>query len=243
MRSPFSIVKGKSPTKTEYGEWSHDKWLDFLSYLKFFIEPTDKGDMYKLTKEKLIEMNKFLDIGGHSFHEHIFRLNLNPDKDTPRECFYRFNAYARAGLTYLKKHPGIISVEMKKEMESCDRFSWALNQYKVEDSNGVEMVLRDNEVADQVEKKTVSMPSVQAKLMNSMLKMVDIYETLSESLTKQELRKLPTKEKLSALSKLAFVFQEKKHIRPHNQFTQININGGVKDAEKAMLEFVQKRQN
>ncbi len=239
--NPYKAVQGNLPSKQEFSEWSTDKWIVFLNFLLHFSKKEGKGDIYKVTKEKIQEMEAFLQTPEHPFNEHTYRMNLWVAKTNPRQYFYKLNAYSRIGLSYLKNNPGHVSPEMKEIMESSDRLSWAIHQYTTEETNAGEVLARDTTFVDGFSRRSKDLPSLQATMATALLKIADVYEAIADSITTQELKKLDTKDKLSALAKLSFIFQAAQKKQGTNHFTQININGDVKDAEKEMLNYVKRR--
>lgn len=241
MINPYKAVQGNLPSKQEFSEWSTDKWIVFLNFLLHFSKREGKGDVYKVTKEKIQEMEAYLQTPEHPFNEHIYRMNLWAKSTNPRQYFYKLNAYSRIGLSYLKNNPGCVSSDMKEIMESSTRLSWAVVQYKMEETNAGEVLARDTTFVDGFSRRSKDLPSLQATMATALLKIADVYEAIADSITTQDIKKLDVKDRISALAKLSFIFQATQKKQGNNHFTQININGDVKDAEKEMLAYVKKR--
>ena len=240
--NPYRAVMGKMPTKVELSAWTHDRWMDLIRFALAFIERDGESEVFRITDEKRKMMDSYLEIPNHPFQEFIWRIDLWLDDSTNRQYYYKLTTLTRLCLTFLKRHPSLIDDEMRKVMEEWPlRLGWALAQYRIQDTRAGEIVVRDNGVMDGHSRKQVEMPSVQAKMMESLLKIADTYELLAGSISPKELAKLNVGEKLKALKDLSFIFGVASRKAQTNHLTQININ--TKDArsvEEAMLDFVKK---
>lgn len=241
MIHPYKFIEGKAPTQKEYAEWTASKWVYFLRFTEFYISGEGKFEKYEVSMEKIRSMEDSLKDENHPFNEFIWRVGKWADKTNYVDYYNKFSNHARAGLTYLKKHPGSITVEMKEIMEKHpNRMKWALEQYGVVDSAGGPIVQRDETVTVATGGK-MELPSLQARMMTALVKTVDVYEQVAASITTHDIRGMEAKDKISALAKLSFVFQmAQKKIVP-NSFTTININGSSKSMEEAMLAFTKKK--
>ncbi len=246
--NPWKAVIGKLPTQTQMLDFTADRWFSLLQFIEFFIEFKDrKGnsrveDRFTVTAAKIAEMEKYLESPGHPFQEWMYRIDIWSD-DNHKAFYYKFINLARIALSYLKRHPSSITPPMEELMQKYpNRMGRALLQYKVVDTGNGEVVSRDKMMTEGNGNKQTptTMQSVQVKMMNSLVKLADLYEDLSGSISKSELKDMETKDKLNALSKLSFIFgMAQKKVGP-SHFTQINLNGSTKDVEKAMLDYVKK---
>jgi hypothetical protein len=239
--NPWRVVEGKFPTQMELSEWPHDKWMDYLRFLEFFIGEGKNGEMYQVNALRVKQVEAFLGINDHPWHEFLYRINVK-SSEPPRAFYGRFQNLAKIGLTFLKRHPGKVSEEMDILMKKYPkRMGWALSQFIVTDSPHGEIVQRDTKIRAGYNTENVKLPSITAKLFEGQLKVADIFVDIANSLTKTELRALETKDKISALSKLAPILAMAGRKTASNHFTQINLNGNVKDMEAAMLDYVKKK--
>lgn len=244
---PFRIIEGKHPTQKEMGEWSNDKWLDLLRFGLHFIEASDKrkgiNEVFKCDKERMESMEAYLTIPNHPYHEFIYRINQWADRDNPRAFYFKFSHFIKQSLTYLKRHPAKISEEMRTMIEPHQRFNWCLKQYTVQTlKNGDEIVQRDLQVLDGNDKVNTKLPSLQAKMMTSLIEVADLYEQIAKSISRSEVKDMPTSDKIKALNQLSFIFQAATKKMGPNSFTQINIHGSAKEMEQAMLDYVTRQQ-
>ena len=242
--NPYKIIEGKFPTYREMNEWPEERWLTLLDYLDFFIEIVSGKEMFKVSEAKMKEMELLLKEKNHRFHEFIYRIGLWKKEKTPRQFYYKLNSLSLHCLSYLKKKPALVSQNIKERLEKRPtRFGWALKQYKVNDSNAGELVQRDTKALDGFEEKNIAMPSIQADVMTAQTKIVSIYKELANSIDIRELKRMDIKDKLNQLTKLSFILTAATRKVTNNHFTQINLNGDVKEQEKLMLEYVKKKNN
>lgn len=239
--NPYKSVMGKNPTAVELASWSHDRWLDFLQFTAMFIEKEDDKEAFKITDKKRAVLDDYLQIPSHPFQEFFYRINKWTGEHTNAQFRFRLLALHRDVFTYLKTHPSLISNEMKILMDSFpQRMGWALEQYKIIQTPHGETMVRDNGTDTQ---GVVALPSMQVKMMNSLVKMADLYENIIGSIEQKDVQKMLLNEKLKALKDLSFIFSTAAKKQQTNHFSQININTkDVKGVEEGMLEFIKKTQ-
>jgi hypothetical protein len=133
---------------------------------------------------------------------------------------------------------------MTKRIEELHIFHSALEQYHVETTiGGEEVVKRDTLIEIGGESKRVNMPSLEAKMATNMIKVVDIMEMLSKSVTENDIKKMGAKDAISSLAKLMSATAQYRGKKVGNtHFTQINLSGSTKDVEKQMLEYTKMKQ-
>ncbi len=240
--NPYRSVMGKNPTEVEMAAWGHDKWMDFLRFIAIFIEKDkDDEDTFKYTTEKRNVVQEYLDIPSHPYHEFIYRVDKWPDESDNKDYRYRFQTMVRIVLQYLKKHPALVNSDMRILMDAYPkRMGWALVQYKVAETHAGDIVQRDEAADNNV---PVKLPSIQQKLMNSLVIMSDMYELIASSIGEKEVKNMRLDEKIKALKDLNFIFSQSSKKAQTNHLTQINISGqNSKAVEESMLDFIKKSQ-
>lgn len=241
--NPYRVIEGKLPSQKELSSWSTDRWIDLIKFAEFFLEETKTAESYKVTDEKRKQLEDFLLEPNHVWAEFIYRVSCWLDKSTNRQYFYKLNSLIRISFTYLKRHPALVTDEMRQMiLKHPVRLGWCLGQYKTVEVNGIPMTQRDTQVKDANKNSQTVLPSIQTKIMNSMVELADLYEVLIKSINKKELLSMEVQDKLKSLKDLSFIFPlAQKKVGP-NHFTQININSNnVKDLEKAMLDYSEKK--
>lgn len=243
--NPYRAVMGKMPTQKELSAWSHDRWMDLLRFALLFIEKDDGGEeMYKITNDKRQQLDEYLSIPDHPFQEFIYRIDLWLDDSTNRQYYYKLTTLTRVCLTYLKKHPSLVNENMRLLVNSYPkRLGWILSQYTNVETRIGEVTQRDSMIQDGNTTRPVALPSIQIKLMNSLIVMADMYENIAKSVSEKDVQKMNLGEKLKALKDLSFIFATSTKKQQTNHLTQINIS--TKDAkgmEEAMLDYVKKTQ-
>jgi hypothetical protein len=242
--NPYRKIMGKIPTQVEMASWSYDKWMDLLRFALIFIEKSEEtGDeMFKITDEKRKQLDDYLKIPDHPFQEFIYRVDLWLTEATNRQYYYKLTTLTRVCLTYIKKHPSIVDDNMRILLQSYPkRLGWVLSQYRVVETRAGELVQRDAMIQDGNATKAIPLPSVQVKLMNSILNISDLYERISQSIDTKDINKMKLDEKIKALKDLSFIFATATKKQSSNHFSQININTkDAKGVEEAMLDFIKK---
>ncbi len=241
--NPFTIIEGKYPTYNELKDFTEDRWLNLLRFLDFFIVSYENSEKWITNSNKIEEMEAYLTVDNHPFHEMIYRTGQWKGKTTPKKYQYKINGLLMHSLGWLKKHPGAVTPNMKVLIEAHPKkMAWCLGQFKVKETlSGGEIVVRDNTVVDNLSTRQTNLPSLQVKVMTSIIKVADIVETIADSISSTELKKMDTDEKLKHIARLVPIItgiSKKQNVGNH--LTQININGNTDDIEKQMLSYVQK---
>lgn len=241
--NPYRKIMGKNPTPTEMAAWSHDQWMDFLRFTAIFIERNHETqeEKFKFTEEKRALLDEFLSIPNHPFQELIYRVDKWLGEHDNSEYRHKFQSIVRVVLGYLKIHPSIISPNMKVLIDSYPkRLGWVLAQYKVVGTRAGDVVDRDTGTDTNAQ---IKLPSIQTKLLNSLVNIADFYELVSGSLHKKDIAGMTVVERIKTLKDLGFIFTTATKRQQTNHLTQININTkDVKGVEEAMLDYVKKTQ-
>lgn len=240
MKSPYSIIEGKYPKWNEISQWTENRWVTFITFLDFFIVMHPNSEAWHINMAKIEEMETYLDIENHPYHEFIWRVGQWKKETTPAKFRLKVQGMANHCLRYLKKHPGAVTQGMKAQIErhpTC--MAWCLNQFTTKDTAAGEIVTRDNTVQDIGTTKSTSLPSLQAMTLSATVKMAGIVTDIADSISSTQLRGMAIEDKLKHLERLLPILtQVGKAKMGGNSFTQINLNGGVKEAEEAMLRYV-----
>lgn len=241
--NPWKIIEGKYPAYAELKDFTEERWMSILRFFDFFIESHENSETVRINSKKIEEMEAFLNIDNHPNHEWLYRMGQWKGKTTPQKYKFKLNGMKMHCLGFIKKHPGVVTEQMKSLiMSHPQQMAWCLDQFKVKELlTGQEIVARDNTVKNDVYTKQTSLPSVQAKIMSATVKMADIAETLADSISSTQLKSMDIEDKLKHLEKILPILGSiNKAKMTGNSFTQINLNGGVADIEKSMLDYVNK---
>lgn len=239
--NPYSIIEGKYPQFTELRDWSEDRWLSYIGFLDFFIKSYENSEKWHMTSDNIKEMEQYLTINNHPWQEFIWRTGQWKDKTTPKKYMFKVNGMAMHTLGYLKKHPSLVTDKIKEAIEHHpQRLGWCLKQFKVVETLGGEEIVRRDVVVDQISTtKQTSLPSLQAKMMTSIVKVADIVEMLASGISAKDIKGMEVKDRLSQLAKLMPILTTLGKAKLNtNHFTQINLNGSTKDVESQMLQFI-----
>jgi len=238
--NPYRAVQGILPTKREIQNWPHDKFMDFLGFVDFWVV----GDMIKVTEAKRTEMEKLaFETPHHPWQEFMWRIDhflLNPEA-TSRKFYYKLAAMIRQVGTYLKQNPAMVTDDMKAIIEPNPRLKWILPQFKIiETKIGAETIVPDTQESVGFENKNVPMQvDAELSIMASMFKAANVFDMLVSSIKPSEIKSMEVKDRINAMSKLSFVFNQAKNMKPNARvFKQLNIFRAEKeDLEKALSDF------
>ena len=241
----FRAVQGSLPRMSELYDWDERKTLAFLNWASSFL--TEDRSRFVFTKETIENAEKKLDGPTCPEQEFLYRINLfTTDLDaTPRKFFYKFNTFLRNVLNYLKQNPAYLTDEMKVIMESTPRMSWALSHFKTtETKTGQEVTVRDTQDLTQIKRQTVKQDTPEVRMLEGMYHVANIFEELARSIKPKDIKNMNVKDKISAISKLAFMFKVQQNFKPNaNVFQQFNIYKAEKDdLEKAILEYAEEKE-
>jgi hypothetical protein len=230
----WEFIKDKSLKHTDLNKFSPERWMDLLRFFDKFLQ--NEKDEFEITQEQLDELNKTKkdDID----YEFIIRVN----RDEPKTFLSKLNSIFLLCGQYLKRHPGVPTEEMRAyiTMRHPKKMGWTIAQYEVVPTAAGEIILPNAENPG----KPISLPSLNARVMNSLVKVADVYEIIAGSFTPSELKRLEVSEKIKALKDLSFIFAAASKRVQNNTFTQVNLNTtDVREAEKMMLDLVTKKQS
>ena len=241
--NPWTIIEGKYPSYNELKDFSENRWMSLLNFMCFFIVSYENSEKWEVNSKSIDAMEAFLKIDNHPNHEWIWRIGQWKGKTTAKKYGFKLNGMAMHCLTWIKKNPGVVTEKMKELILSHpQKMAWCLEQFKVKKTlGGGEIVARDVTVKDDYVTKQTTLPSLQVKTMTAITKVADIVESLAESISSTELKKLSLDDKLKHIARLIPVITNAgKQKMVGNHLTQINLNGSTEDMEKAMLNFTKK---
>lgn len=236
----FRAVQGSLPRMSELYDWDERKTLAFLTWAASFLN--EDKTRFVFTEKTIKEAEKKLEEPTCPEQEFLYRINLfTTDLDaTPRKFFYKFNTFLRNVLNYLKQNPAYVTDEMKSIMESSPRMAWALSHFKsVETKTGAEVVVRDTQETTGIKRTTVRQDTPEVRMLEGMFHVANIFEEIARSIKPKDIKTMSVKDKIGAISKLAFMFKVQQNFKPNSQvFQQINIYKAEKDdLEKAILDY------
>lgn len=242
----YAAVQGTLPRQWDIARWNEEQFRQFFTLVNYFVVTDKNGQsVFRTPTEKIKEVEDLVLKAPPSFQtELLYRINLFSTQATEnlsRKFYYRLVAIVRTVGNYIRKHPGALSDENRKLIENNTRLNWMTRSYVTHRPKiGGAVVVPDTRDTTTFQTKAAMRPEdPQVKLMNSLVTLADIYETLVKSLTKKDLKALDTKDKFTAIKNLAFLFGNK--VKPNSQvFNQVNIyKTGREDLEKSLLEYGQ----
>lgn len=244
-KNPFDVVKGILPKKVEIADWSEEKVLALLKFAWLSLrEVTHRGKttMNFHYDEQFLEAVKQYD--EPFFEEFTTRLYIKDASNLGMRG--RLTSMVRTVLSYLKSNPHRITEKIETTLRSTDRFSWALEPFKVKKTDmGAEIVVVDNqETTDLYQnnknpgQSNLALPEVQYN--QSLLMMTSMLRDMLKSIKKSDLKNMDAKDIL----KIAVTMQASlaKHFNSKKPtslvFKKMVVNSATKDdLEKAILDY------
>jgi len=252
-RHEFRLVEGKNIKVRELPDWSDDKRLGFIKFFVFFINP--ETDKLRVNQERIEEFEIRSEVEPY-FMEFRARIGLDLDKIKKQkgpEKMTSLSQYKMRVLTmqrnvlgWLKNNPHMITLEMRDLMCRSERTSWALKDYKIEESLiGAPMVVPDNrETTDpdmaNVDAKRTNLTIPELNYQRSITQLASIAADLTKGLKKKDLDKMTAKDRIKTAIEItnALAKAMSAHKPQQQVFKQLVIHkAGVEDLEKAMLDY------
>ncbi len=236
----WEIIKGKAFTYVDYERFDETRWVQLLCFFEYFLKFDGEREVWFCIEDNILEKEIQSEAPESPLKEFFVRINKPMNSATPDSFRSKLNSLFLNSLTYLKKNPAVVGPQMKEIIERHKgKMGWCLAQYTTVETNVGEMVTRDTDTA---EKKDANIPSLQKKMLNSLIKLADVYEDISSNIAVGAANKLPLQDKIKILKDLQFIFGAAGKKVMNNSFTVINMNGGVRDAERAMLDYLSKKE-
>jgi len=243
MSNKYRAIQGSLPRQWDVARWTEDHFRQFFQLVIDLTQFSDQGQaVIKCTPETIKHLEDSILNGKPSYAtELLYRINqfTTDPSATPRKFFYRLTALIRAVGNYVKKHPAVVTTELKGMIIDNPRLNWMLSSYVTHTTKvGAPVTVPDSRDTTTFQTRPAArVEDPQTKLLNSMVILADVFETLAGSLTKKELRSLKASEKIGAISKLSFLFGNR--IKPNAQtFKQINIyKASAQDLEQSLLDY------
>lgn len=244
----YIAIKGKPLRKVDLANWKEDNYLAFFQIVNFLTEDVKNDKIVKVTHEKLVSLEKdIFETHNPAKVEVIYRIDQMTKEvsSTPRKFYGKLAAMIRTIGNYIKENPSIITDELYKEVSPNPRINWMLRNFKSHVTTmGVSVVVPSESDTTSFIPQKASSSDPQVKLFQAMDKLFDVYITIINSLTKKDLKEMEVKDKIAALSKLAFIMQESRKVKPNvGVLNQLNIHKAEKeDIEEALLNFSKTQQ-
>jgi hypothetical protein len=241
----FRAVRNTLLRNTDVQKWESGKFIVFFTFLDRFYS-THEGREGKLNvtlekielAEKEYEENPDIDFG-----EFLWRIDrwCEPyDASLTAKFNVRLMTMSRVVVTYCKRHPVVITDEIREICKGKKQYEWMFTNFRVVTTKIGAQVVEPNTLEFQGNIPVQgSMPNAEVALMESIKKVASVYDMIAGSITKKDIEKLNVKDKISALQKLSFIHSATKGFKPNNNtFKQINIyKAGKDELEASLLDF------
>lgn len=241
--SPFRAVRGIPFKKRDVQEWNEKTYLTFFDIVHRFTVTKGLTESIAVTSEALMKFEEEAFRGNQPFYEEVIA-RINQVTTDPRATIHKFyqsfTATVRLVGAYIREHPSVVTEAMRESMEKNPRLAWMLTHYtRKETKMGASLIIPQKFDNVNSEKAITKNPDPNMLILESTMKLSDILNTLTSSLTKKELRDLSAKDKLSQATSILKTLAALKSYKPNiGVFNQININAAGRDElEEAMLDM------
>lgn len=240
--SKYQAILGTLPRQWDVARWTEEHFQQFFSLVQDLTIYGETSAKIECTESSIKELEEKIFNETPSYRtELLYRINqFTTDPNfSPRKFYYRITALIRSVGNYVKKHPAILSETNREQIKNNPRLNWMSVSYTAYQTK-MGAIVPVPEARDTTTYQTQPAARVvdpQTKLLNSMVLLADSFEVLAKSLTKRELRAMKAQDKISAISKLSFLFGNR--VKPNiGVFRQINVFKASKDdLEKSLLAY------
>ena len=191
-----------------------------------------------------MEAEGFLEMPNHPFQEFMYRINrFSYDAGMNEKKFYfKLASMIKQTLQYIRENPSIVSPKMREAIEPEPRLAWCLKQTTIRNT-AVGSVLVPN--SREIGMFGDNLPAVahEQRLMEAAIKVTNLLSHLVDSVNAREteLNKMPLRDVLNAIGRMAYVFSVGKQLKPSkNVLKQINIHTAGRDELEAAILAVNK---
>lgn len=240
----YRIVKGILLKNADVQAWDETKFVSFFDFLdRFYVVLNGKGKLnVTLEKIQFCEQQLTEEPEG-SFAEFMWRIDrwTEPFDGSIHKSFYiRTANLMKIVFLYLKNHPELITDAIKEHCKGKVQYEWILSNTRVVTTKmGAEVVEHSHGGYEGNVPIRAGYADADARMIDSILKVANVYDMIASGITKKDIEKLNVKEKINALQKLSFIHTVTKNFKPNNNtFKQINIyKAGKDELEAALLDF------
>ena len=212
------------PTHDELSKWGEAAFLSFLRLCQCFIVPDGKkGERWEITSFRREAAETAGAVDTH-ISEMLGRvaLPLSDELASDRKFYYRFVALTRLVLRYLRANPERVTSAMRTVIEPSMRLSWCLTER-------TEII-----AAPQLARPA----TVDEMLAAAHEKIASVCYALANSISQEDIGKLPPKEKLLALSRLQYIFDAQHRQKPtRGVFKHLVIAKASRDELEATMFY------
>lgn len=224
--------------KADIDTWDHQRFYDFFMFCLHFERFERETANLEVTLDKIKRLEKeTLHLEEHPYQEFIFRIDRLTVKDdfNIMEFNRRMQMMILAVGKYVKERPHIIDDRIRILISNNARLNWCLSLVKEQATEAGTTIVVPYKHDDKG--NIVTQASPDTIMMESIANVTSLIREISGSFTKAELKKMSTKDRISALSKLSFIYNIGKNFKPNrNVLKQINIiHGNTEDIEKSLL--------
>lgn len=242
-RAVESTDKNSVIKSAEVAKWDSAKLLQFYQFLMLFWEE-GKFKVNSGTMHNVYYAND--NYPEWPYKEFLHRINVWFDQSKGYNYIAfksRMMTMSRVVNTYVKKHPTMVTEEIRDLLKDIPNYAWVLESFKITTTKiGADVVEFDKTRIDDAgftknDQRLVSTP--EKNLLEAMMKVTDVYGMIAGSIKKEDIDKMNVKDKINALQKLSFINNTVLKFKPNgNTFQQINIfKDSREDLEKAILDF------
>lgn len=216
--------------------WTSQRFEEFFVFLDFFYVD-GKMSIQTDTVRMLEEYSR----SGAACSEFMSRIGITASmlEDEPKlkpKFRLRLSSMLLTVKRYLTKtNPGALSPITAKRCRFKMQYQWMREFYNDEGAVRYKPQVNTTDIVSRETPLVEDAPLV-SRMQRAVEGVVSIYEAIASSITKEEINRLPLKDKLSALNKLSYIHAATGKMKTPVRFTQINIkSAGKEELEKQLL--------
>lgn len=240
----YRFVKDTLLRNTDVQGWDEAKFLSFLVFLDRFYEIVYGKGKLAVTVLKIQVCEQVIsEHPDDPIAEFMWRVNRwsEPfDGDVHRKFYIRVANMMRIVFGYLKQNPVVVTDAIKEHCKGKIQYEWILSNTRIVTTRmGAKIVEHNNTGFTGNSMENVGHADADKVMLDSILKVANVYDMIASGITKKDIDKLNIKDKINALQKLSFIHTVTKNFKPNNNtFKQINIyKAGKAELEQALLDF------
>lgn len=231
----FEVFEGHQPTNVDMTRWPEDKFLALIEFFLLFSSATPENP--KGWSVKQAHVDEVWEKYGFSmeniyFREFLVRLKVRKSL----QFRSRMDAMRRITGVFFRRNPGYITPQIIQLCQRHAELSEMLETFRTE------LTKAKTEITIQNEDSGVSgmaMKTPEVLYQGAIHKLLSIFNDLAGSISNYDIKKMKTKEKFDALSKMGFILNVARNNKTKSQvFLNLNVAASERqDLEEKLMEY------
>lgn len=237
----FEVFRGHQPSNVEMNRWPEDKFLSLIEFFKQFLGAETKK--WAANKESVgIMYKRFYETNENIYwREFLTRIDYKPEGKTGVMHFtQKMKGMHRLLTIFFHRNPAYITPKVTEACQGNPLLETMLETFKVEKTQqGTEIVTQ----SDTSGNSGMGQKTPEVLYQSGIYKALDLFNTVLNSISAHEIKKMSTKEKFDAVSKMAFVLNTAKSNKTKSQvFIGLNVGKENRQSLEDKLQEYQQEQ-